>query len=213
MGGNIPGPTCTTRVGREWIDGGTLCRTRSGPSGPLGMALSLVVGAAPGKEDARERWRREKREEEARQREEDANLLRGDIKLIADSPFGKSGDGQMLVKVLREYLATGNIVYGGTLETSRADWDGETIRLNDSYRGKALQTIVELVHEGSHVTWRKAHPRPEEPEAAKQDDVADETLARKHQLAVYGYFRKKRGWLADEELDKRLQRTGGHSGG
>jgi hypothetical protein len=177
------------------------------------MALSLVMGAAPGEEEARERWRQNKKEEEARQLEDDKSLFGGDIELIADSPFGKSADGQKVVTELRAYLASGNILYGGTLEGSRADWDGVTIRLDDNFRGKALQTIVELVHEGSHVTWRKANPRPTDPDALKKDDVADETLARKHQLAVYGYFRKKNGWPADGELEKRLQRTGGHSGG
>jgi len=213
MGGKKPGPTCTTHVGREWIDGGTLCRTRSGPSGPLGMALSLVMGASPVEEDPLEKWRREKKKEDALQRESDETDLGADIVLIAESPFGKSPDGQKIVKELRAYLASGNIVYGGTIDDGRADWDGQTIRLNDSYRGKTLQTIVELVHEGSHVTWRKAHPRPTDPEALKKDDVDDEKLARKNQLAVYRYYRETMSLPPDGELEGRLQRTGGHSGG
>jgi hypothetical protein len=177
------------------------------------MALALVMGASPVEEDPLEKWRREKKEEKARQLESDESDLGADIVLIAESPFGKLPEGQNIVKELRAYLAGKNIVYGGTIEGSRADWDGTKIYLDDNYRGKVLQTIVELVHEGSHVTWRAAHPRPTDPEAAKKDDVDDEKLARKNQLAVYGYFRTTMRLPPDGELEGRLKRTGGHSGG
>lgn len=212
MGGKRPGPICTTNVGRDWIDAGTLSRTRSSPSGPLGMALSLVMGGTP-VEDAAARRKREADEEASRQRKDDVTLLGYDISVIEESPFGKSDAGRKVVRELKAYLASGNIVYGGTIEGSRADWDGTRIFLDEGYRGKALQTTVELVHEGSHVAWRRAHKKPSGQDAKTKDDVDDEALARKNQLLVYEYLRDTKGWPADEELERRLQKSGGHSGG
>ena len=159
MGGKKHGVICPTRVGRGWIDGGTLCRTRSSSPGPLGMFLSLAMGAAPVEDEAARR-KREADKEEARQRAEDETMLKFDVDLIASSPFGKTTDGAKVVRALRAYLGNREVLYGGTLDDSRADWDGHTIRLNDNYRAKAMQSIVELVHEGSHVAWRSGHPKP-----------------------------------------------------
>lgn len=43
MTGSVPGPLCSTRVGADWIDDGTLCLTRSFAPGPLGWAALLQV--------------------------------------------------------------------------------------------------------------------------------------------------------------------------
>jgi len=176
------------------------------------MFLSLAMGAAPVEDEAARR-KREADKEEARQRAEDETMLKFDVDLIASSPFGKTTDGAKVVRALRAYLGNREVLYGGTLDDSRADWDGHTIRLNDNYRAKAMQSIVELVHEGSHVAWRSGHPKPKGKEAAQKDDEADEAIARKNQLVVYTWFRTTKNWPADEELERRLQRTGGHSGG
>lgn len=37
MGERTPGPICSTRVGDQWIDGGTMCRTKSDAAGPTGV--------------------------------------------------------------------------------------------------------------------------------------------------------------------------------
>ena len=179
------------------------------------MLLSMTMGGAlpiVPIEDEATRRKRKADEEEARQLAEDETLFRVNVDLIAGSPFGKSPEGMKVVQALRRYLGSRNVLYGGTLDDGRADWDGTTIRLNDNYRAKAVQTIVELVHEGSHVAWRSKHPKPTDPEAARKDDVADESLARKNQLAVYTWLRATKHLPADEELERRLQRTGGHSG-
>ncbi len=213
MAGKKPGPTCTTRLGREWIDAGTLHRSRSSPSGPLGMALSLVLGAGPREEeDPREKWRRDREKEKALQLEQDEALFGANVDLIAGAPFGKTDAGRRIVEALRGYLGTKNILYGGTLEGSRADWDGTTIRVDDNFRARAVQTLVELVHEGSHVVWRKDHPKPTDKVAAHKDDVADETVARANQLAFYKYLVHTKHLPPDDELERRLHRTGGHSG-
>jgi hypothetical protein len=213
MGGKKHGVICTTQVGCDFIDGGTLCRTQSGSSGPLGMLFSMTMGGALPVEDEETRRKREAEEEAARQLAEDETLFRVNVDLIAGSPFGRSPDGMKVVQALRRYLGSRNVLYGGTLDDGRADWDGETIRVNDNYRAKAVQTIVELVHEGSHVAWRSKHRKPTDREAARKDDEDDEALARKNQLAVYTWLRATMRLPADEELERRLQRTGGHSGG
>ena len=47
MGGHKPGPVCTTRVGDDWIDLGTMCRTQTEPPGMVGTAFA-VAGALVG---------------------------------------------------------------------------------------------------------------------------------------------------------------------
>ncbi len=47
MGDRIPGPICSSRVGDDWIDAGTSCRSRSGMPGPLRLVGSLLLGALP----------------------------------------------------------------------------------------------------------------------------------------------------------------------
>jgi hypothetical protein len=37
MGDALPGPTCSTKIGPNWIDEGTMCRARSNPSGFTGL--------------------------------------------------------------------------------------------------------------------------------------------------------------------------------
>ncbi len=48
MGKRPPGPLCSQRVGENWIDGGTSCRTRTTPPGPgdLGELLLRNLDAA-----------------------------------------------------------------------------------------------------------------------------------------------------------------------
>lgn len=41
MGERIPGPVCSTRVGDDWIDLGTTCRSQTGKPGPIGIANAL----------------------------------------------------------------------------------------------------------------------------------------------------------------------------
>ena len=44
--GRVPGPICSTRVGDNWIDDGTLCRAKSAPPGPVGTVPSSPAKAA-----------------------------------------------------------------------------------------------------------------------------------------------------------------------
>jgi len=38
MGGKPPGPICVAKLGRNWVDGGTLCRSKSHPPGVTGSS-------------------------------------------------------------------------------------------------------------------------------------------------------------------------------
>ncbi|MBI4579693.1 MAG: hypothetical protein HY718_08330 [Planctomycetes bacterium] len=46
MGERLPGPTCGAKLGSDWIDDGTMCRSRSSPPGPTGAnpEASSVTG-------------------------------------------------------------------------------------------------------------------------------------------------------------------------
>ena len=41
----VPGPLCSTRVGDNWIDLGTMCRSRLSKPGPIGGAEVMVKAA------------------------------------------------------------------------------------------------------------------------------------------------------------------------
>jgi len=47
VGARIPGPLCSSRVGNDWIDAGTSCRSRSGMPGPVKFVGTLILGALP----------------------------------------------------------------------------------------------------------------------------------------------------------------------
>lgn len=49
MGNQVPGPMCTSRVGDEWIDQGTMCRTQSLPPGPCAKLVGCTTTVLPGK--------------------------------------------------------------------------------------------------------------------------------------------------------------------
>jgi hypothetical protein len=189
MAERVPGPICGSKVGDEWIDDGTLCRSQSSVPGPLGMVLSLVMGAAPVSDE----------------QAETKILIDGCIDIIEKSPFIKTPDGPRIVKKLRELNKSGNIQYGGTLEDSRGDWDGTTIRLNADFRGKAYRSVPELVHEASHAVWKKDPKKRETEVGRREDDIDDELRSRENQLAIYVHLKDKLKWREDFELERRLQ--------
>lgn len=49
MGARPPGPTCSARLGTDWVDGGTSCRTRTSPPGPSDVAEMLLRNLDPAK--------------------------------------------------------------------------------------------------------------------------------------------------------------------
>lgn len=49
MGARPPGPTCSARLGTDWIDAGTSCRTRTTPPGPADVANAILRSLDPAK--------------------------------------------------------------------------------------------------------------------------------------------------------------------
>jgi hypothetical protein len=75
----VPGPTCSTRLGDDWIDNGTRCRAKSAPSAPGGL-----VPANPGKAGFDSAHGYSLAPEARRKRAIDLQIIRGD--------YTKSGD-------------------------------------------------------------------------------------------------------------------------
>src|SRR5207253_2000008 len=99
------------------------------------------------------------------------------------------------------------VQYGPTLDGSRGDWDGTTIRVNQDYRGNAHRTIPELVHEATHALWRKNHKTKIKDANDKwKADIDDELHARENQLLMYKYLRDTLGWPTDSIMEMRLER-------
>jgi len=194
MADGIRGPVCSSRLGPNWIDQGTLCRTKSSARGPLGFVMSLVMGAAPASQEA-----------EGLQRDAKA-MLDYDIAAIADSPFGKTPVGANIVELLRTVHKRGGVVYGETLNEGRGETDGHTITVNESFRGKFFPTVLELVHEGAHLLWRRNHPKGTNAKEKREDFIADELQSREKQLLFYEYLKAKKGCPDDSALEKRLTR-------
>ena len=132
-----------------------------------------------------------------------------DISIIARSPFGRSRDGRAITNILIAYNKSGKISYAPTAtDDARGEWDGSTITINDDFRGKALPTIIELVHEGSHVLWRRDHPRKNIPkDKLETDNRLDEERAQKNQMEMYLWLRTEfPKWPTDVEMEHRLNR-------
>lgn len=49
MGTRHPGPICSARLGSDWVDAGTSCRTRVGPPGPADVADAMLKSLDPAK--------------------------------------------------------------------------------------------------------------------------------------------------------------------
>jgi hypothetical protein len=194
MAERIQGPTCASKLGKGWIDQGTHSRTRSGGRGLPGMVMSLILGATPAED-----------EEASQRKAEDQVLIGSCIDVIAKSPFGKSAAGKPIVKLLRSLNLGGRIQYGGTIEGSRGDWDGSTIRIDEGYRGNMNRTIPELVHEAAHALWKKSAKAAKDEAARRKDNIDDELRSREYQLIIYKYLRDDLHWPPDPVLERRLE--------
>jgi hypothetical protein len=53
MGNQVPGPMCTSRVGDNWIDQGTMCLTQSLPPGPCAALAGCTTTKLPGRNKSR----------------------------------------------------------------------------------------------------------------------------------------------------------------
>ncbi len=197
MGDRKPGPICSSQLGSDWIDAGTRCRSRSSSTGPLGILMSLAMGAIP------------KESQTGSQPEQDNALIGYDIEVIGKSKFGRTGEGQGIVVLLNRLYQNGNIAYGDTSEDDgRGYWDGNSITVNEDFRGNLCSTSATLVHEASHAMWRKKHPKPNGKDKSKlfKDAVEDELYAQENELVIYTWLKDSKGCPSDLVLETRLQR-------
>jgi len=83
-----PGPICSTRVGDDWIDLGTTCRSRTATPGPLDAAEAAVLVATQGLSASKKQFDKDHQyslaPEAARKRDID-------LEIVADD-YGRSGD-------------------------------------------------------------------------------------------------------------------------
>jgi hypothetical protein len=191
MSGERPGPICGSKRGSHWIDSGTLIRSRSGAPGPLGMLMSLVMGAAPGSEEEKQR----KSDQQA--------MFTYDIDEIEKARIPDLKDKAAIVAELRSLNENFLIQYGETLNDSRGDWDGSIIRINENYDGKIYPTMIELVHEGTHALTTKQNSG-KGGKAKKTSNAEEELQSQKNQLLMYVYLRDTKKY-EDPEMDQRLQ--------
>jgi hypothetical protein len=88
MGERVPGPLCSTRVGDDWIDLGTTCRSRSSKPGPTGVADVLVSVALNAVLPFKAQFDREhvysKAPEAARKRDIDLQIIGDDYSRSAE---------------------------------------------------------------------------------------------------------------------------------
>ncbi|MEY2429841.1 MAG: hypothetical protein QOJ40_2726 [Verrucomicrobiota bacterium] len=172
-----PGPICTSKVGDDWIDDGTGCRARTSTPGPV----------EPHEPDPAA---------------EEKAIIKADISLIGSSPFGHTPEGKTIVKLLEGFAAQNRIQYGDT-EGDRGHFEGD-IKINKDYSGKFGETILELVHEGSHATWRDQHPLGKGGETL-EDAVNNELFAQQNELKIYKWV-KTQIPFSDEDMEVRLRR-------
>jgi hypothetical protein len=174
-----------------------MCRSRTTSKGPLGIVMSLALGATP------------KAPKQMTQEEQDKGVIGYDIQVIDSSPFGKTGEGQEIVTVLKSLNKNGKIAYGNTsADDGRGAWDGQNITVNEEFRENLCSTSATLVHEASHALWRKKHPKPSGKNKSElfKDAVEDELHAQENELIIYTWLKNNKNCSADFLLDTRLQR-------
>jgi hypothetical protein len=187
---------CSSRLGPDWIDDGTMCRSRSSPPGPLRFVMSLVMGAAP---------EHHKNLDLEKVQAEQA-MIGYDIDCIADSPLGSTPDGRRIVDLLRRLHAAGAIAYGET-DDDRGHFYGTGITVNKDFSGNLCKTIPTLVHEASHATWRARNPILKGHKESLKASVDNELYAEENELAIYKWLKdEKKLCSGDPELDLRLDR-------
>jgi len=133
-------------------------------------------------------------------------MIQDDIKCIAGSPFGGTPEGRKIVDLLHRFEASDDIAYGDT-EGHRGEYYGTGITVNKEYYGNACKTILELVHEASHATWRAKHPIGKGKRESLDEATDNELFTQENQLAIYKWLKEvKHLCTSDPVMEMRLQR-------
>jgi hypothetical protein len=153
------------------------------------MFMSLVLGATPNDPDG-----------EAAERA----MIEYDIDLIAKSSFGRTAEGKKIVAVLRRFDTNHTIAYGDT-EGARGNFYGTGITVNKDLSGNVGETILELVHEASHATWRARHPLGKGHDETIDEATDNELFAQENELKIYQWLKLKQQF-SDAQMEARLER-------
>lgn len=232
MGYQIPGPICSYKLGSDWIDEGTLCRSRSVAPGPLGMLMSMVMAAAPpseedGEERARQKWRRnnelEKKLEAGNLERDTPGHIAKCIAKLRRLPLGawrSSQERDLILTQLKELNKTNKIKWVDQ-DDRGSHLGGEiTIKLDfhwGSWEADAwMRSAPVLVHEGTHAVWKNRHfdhfrmkwkndhQKSYKDHPKGEDLIAEETYAWENELKVFEALQRQ--GLSDMELEQRLGR-------
>lgn len=134
-------------------------------------------------------------------------MIEYDIDCITASPFGGTPNGRQIVKLLRQWNGRDLITYGDTEGNRGLYYGASGIVVNREYNGKICQTILELVHEASHATWRKQHPLSQDKRESPEDATNNELFAQLNELVIYVWLRDTKKLCSPEaEMDLREQR-------
>jgi len=118
------------------------------------------------------------------------------IEKIEKSEFGKTEEGKKVVKKLKQLKKDGKIEYGKMKDSTRGEWDGSKVIVNDKYKNDVDATASELVHEATHGLNEDEFP------ASKTKITIDEEMrTNKNQLDLYEEQRKD--GFRDPELERR----------
>ena len=130
-------------------------------------------------------------------------MIEYDIDLIAGSKFASSPEGEKIVQLLRRFSDKKLIAYGNT-GTARGEFYGTGITIKKDYSGNVGNTILELVHEAAHATWRASHPLNGKGEPLEHA-VSNELFAQEQELIIYRWLKDRQGF-SDYLMDLRLER-------
>lgn len=126
-------------------------------------------------------------------------LLTDNIHTLAQSPFGKTFDGQKIVNVLNRLKKEGKIVFADM--DDRGDEEGDTIRINARFYSNRCRVIPVLAHEGAHMEWRAQHPNRDSSDEVVLDELRCELI----ELEIYTWAKRALSCsVSDPDLDLRL---------
>jgi hypothetical protein len=210
MGNRIPGPVCGSRLGPDWIDPGTTCRSKSSPPGPAGHQAagsgSATAGSAqrsssavPGAKPRPRRCPGPKNIKKA-------------IRLIKQSPLADVDNdyGHEIIRLLDLYEQRAGERYRDgirykNVEGARGEWTGIGIGIRRDFCGNIEGTILELVHEASHARFAQTNPLPDRSrESIIQNETDSELYSILNQIDIYNWLRERNPNFIDQRMEQRI---------
>jgi len=200
MGNRIPGPVCSSRLGPDWIDSGTTCRSKNSPPGAVGLGPASH-GKASGRRRALPRPRRC----------DGPGTIKKGIRVLRDeSPFAEHDYGREILDLLdayerREKNYREGISYG-KVEGARAEWHGTGITIREDFCGDVEGTILELVHEASHAHYDQVSPLQDHSmESIIQNETDSEYYSVINQIDVYLWLKERNPQYTDDFMERRIK--------